>query len=794
MRSILPKILVLFSLIALSIHLTWAQTEWSELDADGDLLYGYGLYDEAADKYNQSALLALAEGNDRDAARIFAKLARCFAPERLNDPEIFTQSLERSAQIVSNLARLEPDPRKAASMYLDAATYAREGGLMGIYAEKINLSAFSFMAASIGQDVENASSYLRRAAYIFQFNNITQYVGLARSAYEALLLQEADRLLGEAAQAALDDRGEEAGSKYYEAGVRLHQAGHDSAGNVFGLAAALLVTAADSQPYHGANISHQGELYNLAALAATLNHSKADDLFRKAGDAYMLAAGDFLASGRFPEARRDFAAAAETYSAAGLKELSRDAGRLAAETALKISQSATTSRYIYEHQAAETYHRAGLYKEAEQAYTLALQSLLSTAASYLWPWQELDFLDMLGRSGRTKYARDFQRYLSQTTVFFSGALFRAYDRVAELGPSMTQASASRFDYDAHVAETLLVAASLLINDLRRATDDVMKTVQGEALLTDPGMNAFYGLVSTILESRSETISENEVAWLMVEFRALHFEEMSVALAKSLAAKAASTTSYEAAYSLYLQRCRSILDRILEDLLADVYTQTAEDYYVQAQRKSEDLVGTQTRNMTEHLSIAELFQAAGRRWGYQGKLNESAASYEWASFHACAGDDYQRAILYHDLSWGAYGFRTPLTAAAYAISDAMIDDNQTKRNEARGFLLLNLSGYIPAYHIEVMMSVLEGRTDLRKEASGLRMVAMALIGGFALLTSYVLLIWEPKHPVRARPEEQALEEARSDLEDGDEDHRLDGAEGAKAQTPEEGEPPQGREPA
>jgi hypothetical protein len=164
----------------------------------------------------------------------------------------------------------------------------------------------------------------------------------------------------------------------------------------------------------------------------------------------------------------------------------------------------------------------------------------------------------------------------------------------------------------------------------------------------------------------------------------------------------------------------------------------------------------------------MWEVIGRRSVHQGDLNSTAGELQFASFHACAGEDFQKAILYREMTFGMVDADTYLSAASYVAADAMLSDNQTLKDQAREYILGNLSIYLGDQDTAVLISVIEGRTQLGGVSSIMRMAGLGLVAGFILFSSYVVLIWEPKNPVTpdAKSREPQAEEGIEGALDGE----------------------------
>lgn len=764
----------LLALLMLFQPTAHAADGWTDLETEGDQLFAAGQFSQAAEKYNQSAQLALEAGQDLAASGILAKLGRCFAKHRLNNSDLLVRYLGQASDLVSELADKEDDPAERGNLYLDSASYAAEAGLSSGFLSLINSSAFSYLEAAQGEGLAAASAHIRKAGYLFQFNNLSESVDYAFDRYRSLVLEEADRVASEAKDELLIGLWENAGTKFYDAALRSYEVQEPTASGLFGMAAQALTRAAESMSFEGepgaGNLSHKGRLYRLAAISAEFNSSASLELFRKAGESFSEAGVKLLEAKNLSDGLSNLSQAALMYARSGMLELSKAMYIQAAKTAEELAVSNPARNYAFELEAGMAYDSAGLYREAAAAYYRSLEDFTNAVgvSSYMWPWQEFDLVQILGRSRRLGDTRAFSAYVSAAVTFFGGPAFGGYDLMGQLGPAIALNARTGLAYDPYVTETLLLATSILMNSQPLIARSLLVDVSGKAVAMVPSMKALHDFLLGVIDAQQEGQGRwtPKLALAYDALQLVYFEDLSLALAGSLANALSSTLSGELTSQLFLQRSRGIVSFALADLRrAAGYNQTIEDYLSEAQSLGGQMAESKVRNAAEYLKVVPLWETAAKRLSFQGKLNDSGFSYELASYHACAGEDYQAAILYHDLSWGCLGFRTPTTAAVYAIANAMMDANQTLKEQARAFILGNLSGYIPQYQVPVLLSVLEGRTELETRSSLLRALAIALIGGFVLLTSYVLLIWEPKHPARPSAGAETLSQSTGEGETG-----------------------------
>ncbi len=772
---------ILLTLLMLFQPTAHAADGWTDLELEGDQLLISGQFSQAAEKYNQSAQLALEAGEDLAASKVLAKLGRCFAKDKLNNSDLLAKYLAEASDLASGLAEKEADPAKRGDLYLDSASYAAEAGLSPRFLSLINSSAFSYLEAAEGKDLAAASTHMRKAGYLLQFNNFSEGAEYAFGRYRGLVLEEVDRVASEARDAQLIGLWEDAGRRYYDAALRSYEVQGPAASDLFGMAAQSLAKAAESISPEGepgaANLSRRAQLYRLAAISAEFNASDGGELYRRAGDSFSQAAARLLESRNLSDGLGNLSQAGLMYAKSGMLELSKEMYVQAARTAEELASSNPARSHAFELEAGMAYDSAGLYREAAAAYYRSLGDFTNAVgvSSYMWPWQEFEFLQILGRSRRSADSRAFSGYVSSPISFFGGPAFGGYDLMGQLGPAIALRAKAGLAYDCYVTDMLLLATSVLLNGQPLVARSLLEEVSGGAIAMDPPRKALYDYLSAVINAQQEGQARwsSELALAHDALQLVYFEDLSLALAGSLANALSSVLSGELTAQLFLQRCRGIAAFALEDLRdAAGYNQTIEDYLSEGQKLSAQLMESKVRNAAEHLKVVPFWGTAAKRSSFQGKLNDSAGYYERASYHACAGEDYQAAILYHDLSWGCLGFRTPTTAAVYAIANAMLDANQTLKDQARAFILGNLSGYIPQHEVSVLLSVLEGRTELETRSSLLTALAIALIGGFVLLTSYVLLIWEQKHPARRSggaktPAQPAAEEEQGETEAEDE---------------------------
>ena len=749
-RVVTASLLILACLATQTSTASTANEDWKTILEEGNQFFTSGDFARAAEKYNASGQLALDAGEQLEAAKIFAKLGRCFITDRLDKPDLFIRYLGEAAELIGQIAADEEDHEKAGNLYLDSASYASEAGLTDQYLMYVNSSAFTFLKVAEEEDFASASSHLLKAGYLFQFNNLSEHLGLAASRYRTLVLDEADRIIAESENASSGQRWDEAGKKYFDAAVGLQGLQDPFASDVFGLAANALLKAADSmvimEEADPRNISHRADLYNLAGIASELNSLDGSEQFHKAGDDYSQAGEILLESEESVLlicTRGNISAAAQAYEKAGLAELSKEKYKMLAEITQTLVSSPYATRHLYELETAKAYDSAGLYREAGEAYLRALDAFPVDTGTITYPWQYLELFEILGKGRRPKQARFLAEFLDLQGLgylsFFGGPSFGGYDLMFDLGPDIARISSDNYLHRAYVTETLLMAAASLMNHLPEMAKSLLEKVSGQALLMDPANKAFHDLLVKVSESQLDGHINPGLTRSRAVVKDLYFNDLCFALDDLLPS------------GVFLPRCQSMFRTILGDLdQAASYNQTINTYYLQVQEILDQLSESRMRDVEKHRKIANLLEIQAKRWISQGNLNGSSSagsSYMLASYHACAGDEYQRAILFHDLSAGCFEARTPLTAAAFAVANSMMEENQTLKDEARKNITVDLSVYLDPENVAVLISVLEGRTDLGGTSSIFSTIAMALIGGFVLLTSYVILIWEPKHPLR-----------------------------------------------
>jgi len=770
-QGLLAACTTIISVLALIPPTTFAVDGWKDLELEGDQLFAAGQFAQAAEKYNLSSELALQAGEDLAASAILAKLGRCFAQERLNNADLFVRYIMQASDLTFALGQRKDNLTERAKLYLDSASYAAEAGLGSRARALINLSAFAYLEAAEGLDFARGSGYIRRAAYLFHFNNLSEHDAHALDPYRNLLLEEIARSTSEARQMYLMGLWEEAGRRFYEAALRSYEIQGPATSDLFGMAAEALSKAAWSMEMDErtgpANLSRRAHLYRLAAISAEFNSTESAELFQRAGEDFFQAATKLLESKNLSDAISNFTQAAIMYEKSGIAELSKGMYVQAARTAQELASSGPLRSYNLQLEAGMAYDSAGLYREAAQAYYNSLQDFGKSIGltSYMWPWQQFELLQILGRGRRFADARTFSAYTLKPIAFFAAPTLGAYDIVGQLGPAIAYDARTRFAYDPFITETLLVAASALLNGQPFIARSLTEECSG-MLALNPPLKALYDFILAVIDAQQEGRAawDRRVALTYDALRLVYLDDLAYAFATSLADSLSGVLAGELTSQLFIQHCRRVVSVALEDLRqAAEYNRSIDDCLSEAQRLSTEMAGSKVRDPGEHLRALALWQTVARRWSFQGKLNESGFYYEQACYHACAGEDFQKSILCHDLSWGCLGFRTPMTAAAYAIASAMLDANQTLKAQAKSFILGNLSGYIPSHQVSVLLSVLEERTQLQAGAALLKAVAMGLIGGFVLLTSYVLLIWEQKRP--RKPSAPSQEPPHEDEETG-----------------------------
>jgi len=732
-------------------------SDWAGTLDQADRLFNQGKFSQAAEKYNQSAQMALEAGARVEAASIFAKLGRCFSEGRLNDHGLFVRYLKKASDLVEEAAEKQEQPTRAANLFLDSANFAREAGLIDEYRERVNASGFSFLRAAEQGDFDSSSTYLLKAGYIFEFNNLTAELDTALSTYRDKAGDEANRLLSMARNTSSEGRWDEAGRSYFRAAVILKGLGEESSANIFGLAAKSFLKATSGGSASLGNESlaaSKGEFLRLAAISSYFNGTDASDTFALAAEAYS-ETGDGLADSTdlksLAAAYGNISMAADAYSKAGYLNLSSKEYLKAGQIAEKLASKSSSDRYRHELEAARSFDLGNNHLSAEEAYLNSLASFPFQSGTSPYPWQYMDLFQILGEGRRPLRARRLADFLSSqglaSLTFFGAPSFGGYDVMMDLGSSVAKVARDNHLYRAYVTETLMTAAAHLINGLTEEASSLMEEVPKKTLLLDPPNQAFLSLLEEIARSQEAGGSGGEIPTKEAALKGLYFNDLCLSLDEVLP------------HAIFLIRCQGMFRSLLADLReAPSYGKDIDTYYSQAQTVADRLTKSGIRNTTEHAEIAALLEVPARRWMFQGRLNESGSTFELAAYHACAAEEYQKAILFHDFSAGCFEARTPLTAAVYAVATSMLAENQTLKDHAASYISSNLSKYLQPENVAVLLSVLEGRTRLGAASPIYNTLSLALLGAFVLLTSYALLVWEPKHPLqKGKAEEKTVQE-------------------------------------
>jgi hypothetical protein len=754
----------LTSILLLSILLTAPSLlalEWETLLSEADQHFADGDFALAADKYNRSAELALESGEMAQAARIYASLAECYSENRLADREIFNRYMMEAARLAAMDATLAQDPAESAGLYLEAAEYAREAGSWNLYAEYIRGSASGHVDVAAGKGFRDASDSLRRAAYLLHFNNMTADADQVLADYRERAYAEVERLIEVAENGSVES--EDVARAYMDAASILSLLDDPLSGNYFGLASAAFETLAYSiSPADPRDISGQAHLFEMAGIAAGLNYSRAEGLFASAAARYREAAESLPDTGEYlTEARGNLTSAARLHERIGMRNESREEYAEVAALSERMANSTVTLGYLRLIEAARAYDRAGMHKEAYETYVASLNSFPSDFSTLPLPWQNLDLFEILGRGRRIISAREYSRYLSQLGLemwsFFGAPSYGGYDMMIDLGEGMLDDAESEFRYRVYVSESLLMASAFVISGLPEAAQYFVDGIPADILEIDPPNKALLDLLLQVIDHQLEgrtSVSQGLTARELA-VTSLYDQDICDAMDQVLPGQ------------VFGSRCRAMYRIVIDDLMtAATYRRDVDDLYAEAVEIEEELVDSNLRNVTTHLKVSEIYSSAGWRLMYTGRLNgtgEAYAAFELASYHACAGEDFQSAIHFHDLSAGCLGGRTPLTAASYVVADAMISGNETYLIQAGDFITANLSKYIEPRKVAVLLSVIEGRTILGEESPALyRMLSIGVIGVFVLLTSYIILIWEPKKETQqegAEAEEQTEQDKK-----------------------------------
>ena len=676
--------------------------------------------------------------------------------------------------------------RESAKVFSTAAVMLRKSSLRHDFLQLVNLSAVSYVKDSEERSFRDAAESLLSAAYLYQFNNFTEQAKDVSQMYRARASMEIQRLLRSAEENGSRGMLEEAGLSLFQAGILLYGLGDEEYRTVFGRAADSLEEAADSLSKEGNTtriLSKRASLYHRAAVARYLNQTDPRGCYRKAGTFYDLLAQELMKTGTYSDlfmAHANLSTAAAMFSRAGMAEEAKRIHVKAARAAEELAVRAGYSADLFQLKAGREYDLAGMYREAGISYAKALKAFPLNSPAY--PWQQMELLEILGYGRRLRDARRVSEYLASqglyATSFFASPSYGGYDVITQLGSNVTNATLDGMAYRAYVTENLLMAAAYLANGLPWAARSILDSAGADALSMDPPNNALYRLLDAATEAqqRGGIGAEDEVETNFLVLSDLYLEDLCGAISDVLPTE------------LFLARTRELFKTVLADVRdAAGYTGPVDQLYQRVSALDSELADERIRNVTGHLQLAELLGEIGRRRSFQGRLNESGQAFELAAYHSCAGEDFQKAVMYRDLAVGCYGARTFLTAAVYAVADSMLQNNHTLKLQAAAFIEGNLSRYLEPRMAQVLLSVLEGRRSISAPSNLAVTASLGLAAVFVLVTSYLLLIWEPSQ--------------KKGGDEQEEQHREDGAEDSQGagrdETPEspggderdlDGEPP------
>jgi tetratricopeptide (TPR) repeat protein len=672
---------------------------WKDLRDEADGLFGEGNYGEAARKYNQSFHVALLAGRGSEAAISLSRLGSCFQEGRIQDQALLT--------------------------------------------DYSNSSAFAYLNAAENETLENATDYLARAGYLFAFRGLEDSVGLASAEYLRVVTGALEDLLGKAPAYADQGLWKASGEAYYEAAVLALDADDPRAPDLFGLAMTNLERAADEAMATGGatNLSEAGLLYDRAGITASLGGSDPAQLLSSGGNAYSQAGRLFEDDGEVERAKESFRKAGELYEESGAPELARQAYGEAAELAAGLVSPGSYGDHLQALEAAQYYDAAGEYLKASEYFFVAY-NLIDTNLINQLPWIHAEILEILGRGRKGSIARNYAGILQESglssLVFFASPCFSAYDLVNELGPDVEDYHRSLFLDGISVTARLVMAAGFVINHLPGEALSMLEELPSEAVDLDAANRAFYRLVESAakLQMGAESNPSQFRRWLTIASSVRSDDLIGI-------------FSQLQPSPLYFPepRRRSMFESLMADLEREVTNRESLEFYAtEAQDLRDEIFGTRFRNASKHRELADILELVAWRWVYQGEANNSGEVFQSASFHACAGESFQNAVLYNDLTISSFSAMSPLSAASFRVAEAMISGNETAKLEARSYVLGNVSTYLAPEEIAILLSVLDGTTDLGGTSPYMRTIGMGFVAGFVLLTAYVILIWEPKHPL------------------------------------------------
>lgn len=682
---------ILAVLIPIMFAAASAETEWVGIREEADALFESGEFVAAAAKYNLSGQMALATGSADEARQVFSALGECFRPGRLDDNELLFE-------FVDSIGR-------------------------------------AYIAVARNQSFDLALQYLLTAHYLFTQHGIEDGAQMAKAAHEDIVRGRVETLIAQA-RGTSSTSPSLAGMAYFEAASLLRTLDDAAYMGIYGLASEHLERHAEAAAQLGDawNLSEAALSYRLASTAAQQNLSEAGGLILASATLYLEAGESFDTEGELNQALKSFRAAAAMYERSG--RASADVHRRAAEVAGKLAQETTQyGPHLSALASGREYDAAGLHREAAGAYLLALEIF---PYDLPLPWLQAEFLEILGASKRTIRARTHAGLLADGGLdivsFLASPTFGGYDIMRDLGPGLTESAGIQLLPRLQTIESLLIAAGFLVSNRPDEAATFMEETLSEGLSLDPPARALHDLLLAAIKAQkgvADRTGYHASKALLVDAYVDGFVSIL------------DESPLGAGY-FPVPRRRNALEYMLADLDRSVdWALPLEEYLSDLEMISEEISEAETRNATMHAGASELISIIGYRSMYGGDLNISAGYFERACYHACAGEQYQKAVYYHDLTVGNLDARTFLSAAAFVVADAMIQGNETSKVQAREFIA-NVSGNLDPRELAVLLSVLDGTTDLGGISSLAKNLGMGFIAAFVLVTAYVVLLWEPKH--------------------------------------------------
>ncbi len=694
--------------------------DWQSVLSEAQGLFSNRTFGKAAEKYLLAAELAREAGEVIRRAEIYSDLARCYQEGRLDDEALFIKYTNTSAY-----------------WYLEGA---RESGFT------------------------QAGKYLRRATYLLHFSNLSEASLQMTQIYRQRCLDQAKSLVQEADGLRLEGEWKEAGEKYLNASMILYTLEEPTASNIFGLASESFSRQAEELGSILGELSTKARCLELAGITAAFNGSNQNPKLKQAADYYFQAAEALQDAGSQSQekSREMFSSAGEIYRRLGDLNSSKRSYQRSANISLQLASQQQFTKYLSYLKAAKAYDKAGFHTRAQEIYANSMNSLRNVPIFRRYNY--LDLFEILGHGRQINWARDSARSLMGIDLgnlsYHGAPSFGGYDIMLDAAPEVLGKSKRGLYYRALVSQNLLLASALVMNNRPLEAKGILDQFPEEILIVDPPNKALHGLLNGIIDlqtSRSEG-EGNDLEISEMAAGEIFFDDFCRALQEVLPKDG------------FAPRCRRVYGELLETLMqASSYGESIDTRYIEANEILQSIRSSMRRNVTQHLEISNIYNSIAWRLVYMGQINGTQGNQAFqafgnAAYHACAGEDFQKAMLYRSLSAGCIGGDTPLTAAVYVVSESMIEDNQTLRQQALEYISANLSEYMNPEQVSVLLSVLEDRTEFDSSEDPYRMISILVIGAFVLVTSYVLLIWEPgMDRAREEPEPEREDEVQGERE-------------------------------